>query len=58
MKFHDLVRGLITLLGASLLGATVAAQSPESLSLKDAKRITMRNHPQIQAGRARAAVAS
>jgi outer membrane protein len=45
-------------LGASLLGATVAAQSPESLTLKDAERIAMQNHPQIQAGQARAAAAS
>jgi outer membrane protein len=49
MRLHDLVSGLMILSGVGLLGTTVAAQSPQSLTLKDAERIALENHPQIQA---------
>jgi len=48
MRLHDLVSGLIILSGAALLGTTVAAQSTKSLTLEDAERIAIQNHPQIQ----------
>jgi outer membrane protein len=57
MRVHDLVGGLMILSGAALLGTTVAAQSSQSLTLKDAERIAIQNHPQIQAAQDRAAAA-
>jgi hypothetical protein len=46
MRVHDLVGGLMILSGAALLGTTVAAQSSQGLTLKDAERIAIQNHPQ------------
>ncbi len=57
MRLHDLVAGLVILSGIALLGTTVAAQSSQSLTLKEAERIAIRNHPQIQAAQDRAAAA-
>ena len=57
MRLHDLVSGLIILSGAALLGTTVAAQSTKSLTLEDAERIAIQNHPQIQVAREMAVAA-
>ncbi len=46
MRVHDLVGGLMILSGAALLGTTVAAQSSQGLTLKDAERIAIQNHRQ------------
>jgi outer membrane protein len=51
MRLHDLVSGLIIVSSAALFSTTVAAQSTERLTLGDAERIAIQNHPQIQAAR-------
>jgi outer membrane protein TolC len=51
MRLHDLVSGLIIVSSAALFSTTVAAQSTERLTLGDAERIGIQNHPQIQAAR-------
>jgi outer membrane protein TolC len=43
--------------GAALLSTTVVAQSTERLTLEDAERIAIQNHPQIQAAREMAVAA-
>jgi outer membrane protein len=57
MRLHDLVAGLMILTGAALLGTRVAAQSTQSLTLEDAEKIAIQNHPQIQAAQDRAGAA-
>jgi hypothetical protein len=56
MRLNGVVSGLI-LSGAALLGTTVVAQSTQSLTLRDAERIAIQNHPKIQAAQDRAAAA-
>jgi outer membrane protein len=58
MRLHDLVSCLIVLSRAALLGTMVTAQSAQALTLGDAERIAIQNHPQIQAAQDVAAAAS
>jgi outer membrane protein len=58
MRLHRLIFVLVILSGAALPGVPVGAQSSQSLTLEDAEKIAIQNHPQIQAAQDVAAAAA
>lgn len=57
MRLHRLIFCLVILSGTALPGVPVGAQSPQSLTLENAEKIAIQNHPQIQAAQDVAAAA-
>lgn len=57
MRLRNLVYCLIVALGTALHGTAAMAQSTQNLTLDEAERIAIQNHPQIQAAQDMAAAA-